>query len=51
MVEVSVGEDERVDARRIEAQRDAIADRLVGTPLEHAAVDEDPGSSRGHQEP
>ena len=42
VVEVGVGEDDRVERRRVNAQRHPVAHRLVGAALEHAAVDEDP---------
>ena len=49
VVEVGVGEDDRVERRRVEPERHAVAHRLVRTPLEHAAVDEDPGSPGVHE--
>ena len=42
MVEVGVGQDDRVEVRRVEAERDPVADRLVGAALEHPAIDQDP---------
>ena len=41
VIEVGVGQENRVEPRGIESQRDAVADRLVRAALEHAAVDQD----------
>ena len=43
MVQVGVGQHDRVETLRVEAERDPVADGLVRAPLEHAAVDQDPG--------
>ena len=45
VVEVGVGQEDRVEGRRVEAERHAVADRLIRAALEHPAVDEDPGAS------
>ena len=50
MVQVRVGEDDRVELGRLEGERDPVADRLVGAALEHAAVDEHPRSIGRQQE-
>ena len=41
MVEVRVGQQHRIEVRRIERERDPVADRFVRAALEHPAVDED----------
>ena len=43
VVEVGVGQDDRVELRGVEAERDPVADGLVGAALEHPAVDQDLG--------
>ena len=50
VVEMGVGQEDRVERRRVEPERDAVADGLVGAALEHAAVDEDPGAIGDEQE-
>jgi hypothetical protein len=50
VVEVSVGEEDRVEGGRVEAERDAVADGLARAALEHAAVDEDACTLRDEQE-
>ena len=42
MVEVGVGQQDRIELARVERERDPVADRLVRAALEHPAVDEDP---------
>ena len=49
MVEMCVGQQDRVQLARLEPDRDAVPDHLVWAALEHAAVDEHPGT-RGRQE-
>ena len=49
VIEVGVGDEDRVEVLRLEAERDAVPDHLVGAALEHPAVDEDPGA-RGRQQ-
>ena len=46
VVEVGVGQQDRVELGRVERERDPIADRLVGAALEHAAVDRGRGPAR-----
>ena len=50
MVEVGVRQQDGVERRRVERERDPVADRLVRAALEHAAVDEDRGLLGGEQE-
>jgi hypothetical protein len=50
MIEVGVGQDDRVKLGRFEAERDPVADRLIGAALEHPAIDQDPGLVRLDQE-
>jgi hypothetical protein len=50
VVEVGVGDEEGVERLRIEAERDPVADGLVGAALEHPAVDEDLRPRGGQQE-
>ena len=40
MVQVCVGQDDRIELARVERERDPIPDRLVRAALEHPAVDE-----------
>ncbi len=41
VVEMSVGQEDRVERRRVEPERDPVPDGLVRAALEHPAVDED----------
>ncbi len=50
MVQVGVGQHDRIQLGRVERERDPVADRLVGAALEHAAVDEDAGPIGRQQE-
>ena len=50
MVEMGVGQQDRVEGRRVVGERDPVPDRLVRTALEHPAVDEDAGAARLEQE-
>ena len=50
VVEVGVGQHDRVEVAGLEPERDPVADRLVGAALEHPAVDEDAGALGGQQE-
>jgi hypothetical protein len=47
---MGVGDEDRVKLRRLEAQRDPVADDLVGAALEHPAVDQDAGARGGQEE-
>ena len=49
MVEVGVGQQDRVQVFRIKGKWDPVADRLIWAALEHAAVDEDPSPVRDQQ--
>src|SRR2546423_13699392 len=46
MIEVGVGQENRVELRRVEPEGYPVTNGFVGTPLEHAAVDEHVGSRR-----
>jgi hypothetical protein len=46
VVDVRVGEDDRVDARRIERRRRPVAQAQLLEALEEAAIDEDGGAAR-----
>jgi hypothetical protein len=50
VVEMRVGEQERVEVGGLEGERHLVAFDLLRRPLEHAAVDEDAALSHGHQE-
>jgi hypothetical protein len=50
VVEVGVGQQDRVDRRRVVRERNAVPDGLVRAALEHAAVDEDAGAVGDEQE-
>ncbi len=45
-----MGDEDRVETRRVEGERDPVADGLVGASLEHAAVDEHASARRLQQE-
>ena len=49
MVEVGMGQQDRVDPGRIVGQRNPVANRLVRAALEHPAVDQDRGPVRREQ--
>ena len=50
VVEVRMSDEDGIHGCRVEAHRHAVPDHLVGAALEHAAVDEDAGTSRGEEE-
>ena len=50
MVEVRMGQHDRVELRRIEPERDPVPDRLVGAALEHPTIDQDLRSIGGDEE-
>jgi len=50
MVEVGVGEQDRVELRRVVSEGDPVAHGFVGAALEHAAIDEDPRPVSGQEE-
>ena len=50
VVQVGVGQDDRVEGGGIVGRRDAVADDLVGAALEHAAVDQHTGSIGDEEE-
>src|SRR5207302_6339178 len=50
VIQVRVREEQGVDLARREGERQAVTDGVVGVPLEHPAVDEDPRASRGEEE-
>src|SRR5687768_3610410 len=50
MIEVGVRQQDRVELSRVIGERDAVANRLVGAALEHAAVDEHLGLAGREQE-
>ena len=50
VVEMGVGQEDRVQLARVVRERDPVADRLVRAALEHPAVDQDPGALGGQQE-
>ena len=50
MVEMGVGQQDRVELGRVVGERDPVPDRFVRAALEHPAVDEDLGPLRGQQE-
>jgi len=47
---MGVGQEDRVEGCRVEPEGDPISDGLVGTALEHAAVDQDAGALGDEQE-
>ena len=50
MVEMGVGQQDRVELGRLERERDPVPDRFVRAALEHPAVDQDPGAIGDEQE-
>ena len=50
MIEMGVGQHDRIQLPRCEIERDPVPDGLVGAALEHAAIDEDPGPFRLDEE-
>ena len=49
VVEVGMGQQDRVDRLRVVGQRNPVADRLVRAALEHPAIDQDRGPVGGQQ--
>ena len=45
-----MGQEHRVQLGGVEGERDPVPDRLVGTALEHAAIDQHASPFRGEQE-
>jgi hypothetical protein len=50
VIEMGVGQDDRVQRRRVVGEGNSVADDLVRTSLEHAAVDQDAGSIGDEEE-
>jgi hypothetical protein len=50
VVEVGVGQEDRVEGLGVEAERHAVPDRFIRAALEHPAIDEDPGLVGDEQE-
>src|SRR5258708_25452274 len=47
VVEMGVGQEHRIQAGRIERERNPVANGFIWAALEHAAIDQDPGARRG----